>query len=91
MLFKFGKVTSLRCSLCKLHGETVTYIFNDCLIFKRIWNQVKSILSNNHTFLISMPQSAIEFWDFDMNEHFILNHLLLISKCTFTMQEQQVT
>ena len=32
MLFKFGKVTSARCSFCKLYNET---IMQDCLIVKR--------------------------------------------------------
>ena len=55
--------------------------FYDCLIIKRIWNQLKSILSNNINFPISTPQSAIfGFWDLDTNEHLILNHLLLIFK-----------
>ena len=42
---------------------------------------MESILSNNLNFPISTPQSAIfGFWDFDTNEHLILNHLLLILK-----------
>ena len=81
MLFKFGKVISPRCSFCKLHEETIIHLFYDCLIVKRIWNQLKSILSNNINFPISTPQSAIfGFWDLDTNEHLILNHLLLIFK-----------
>ena len=35
------------------------HIFHDCLILKKIWNQLKSIVSNNLTFSISTPQSAI--------------------------------
>ena len=43
--------------------------FYDCLIVKRIWNQLKTILSNTINFLISMPQSAIfGIWDLDTNE-----------------------
>ena len=81
MLFKFGKVISPRCSLCKLHEETIMHLFYDCLIVKRIWNQLKSVLSNNINFLISTPQSAIfGFWDLDTSEHLVLNHLLLIFK-----------
>ena len=81
MLFKFGKVISPRCSFCKLHEETIIHLFYDCSIVKRIWNQLKSILSNNINFPISTPQSAIfGFWDLDTNEHLILNHLLLIFK-----------
>ena len=57
------------------------HLFYDCLIFKELWNQLKSILSNNLNFPISTPQSAIfGFWDLDTNEHLILNHLLLILK-----------
>ena len=47
MLFKFGKVTSPPCSLCKLHNETIMHLFYDCLIVKELWNQLKSILSND--------------------------------------------
>ena len=81
MLFKFRKVISLRCGCCILHEETIMHIFYDCLIVKRIWDQLKPILSNNINFPISTPQSAIfGFWDLDTNEHLILNHLLLIFK-----------
>ena len=81
MLFKFGNVISPQCSFWKLHEETIMHLFDDCLIIKRIWNQLKSILSNNINFPISTPQSAIVgFWDLDTNEHLILNHLLLIFK-----------
>ena len=80
-LFKFGEVTSPWCSFCKLHDEKIMHLFYDCLIVKRLWKQLKSILSNNLIFLISTPQSTIfGFWDLDTNEHLILNHLLLIFK-----------
>ena len=66
--------------------------FYDCLIVKRIWNQLKSILSNNIKFPISTPQSAIfGFWDLDTNEHLILNHLLLIFKMYIYNARKQVT
>ena len=81
ILFKFGKEISPRCSFCKLHEVTIMHLFHDCVIVKRIWNQLKSILSNNINFSISTPQSAIfGFWDLDTNENLILNHLLLIFK-----------
>ena len=57
------------------------HLFYDRLIVKRIWNQLKTILSNNFIFPISTPQSAIfRFWDLDTNEYLILNHLVLIFK-----------
>ena len=60
MLFKFGKVAFPRGSFCwKLQVETIIHGFYDCLIFKRIWNELKYILSNNLIFQISTPQSAI--------------------------------
>ena len=81
MLLKFGKVTSPRCSFCKLHDETIMHVFYDYLIVKELWNQLKSILSNNLILPICTPQSAIfGFWDLDTNEHLISNHLLLICK-----------
>ena len=57
MLFKFGKVTSPWYFFCKLHDETIMHLFYDCLIVERIWNQLKSALSNNLNFLIGMPGS----------------------------------
>ena len=55
--------------------------FYECLIVKRIWNQLKSVLSNYINFPISPSQSPIfRFWDLDTNEHLILNHLLVIFK-----------
>ena len=81
MFFKFGKVISPQCSFRKLHEETVIHLFHDCVIVKRICNQLKSILWNNVNFPISTPQSDIfGFWDLHTNEHLILNHLLLIFK-----------
>ena len=81
MLLKFGKVISPRCSFSKLYEESIMHLFYDCLIVKRIWNQLKSTLSNNINFPISTPKSVIfGFWDLDTNEHLILNHLLLILK-----------
>ena len=54
------------------------HAFYDCLIVKRIWNQLKSIPPKNINFLISTPQSSISgFWELDTNEQFISNHLLL--------------
>ena len=50
MRFKFGKGISPECSFCKLHKETMIQLFYDCLIVKRIWNQLKSIMSNNINF-----------------------------------------
>ena len=81
MLFKFGKVTSPRFSLCKLYDETIMHLLYDCIIIKKLWNQLKSILSNNLIFPICTPQSVIfRFGDLDMNEHLTLNYLLLIFK-----------
>ena len=78
---KFGKVVSPRCSFCKTHEETIMHLFYDYLIAKALWNQLKSILSNNINFPVSTLQIAIfRFWDLDTNEHLILNHLLLIFK-----------
>ena len=73
MPFKFGKVISSRWN---------NYApFYDCLIVKRIWNQLKTMLSNNLNFPISTLESAIfGFWDLDTNEHLISNCLLLILK-----------
>ena len=81
MLFKFGRVTSPQCPFCKLHRETILHLFQDCLILKKLWNQLKSILSNNLNFSISTTKNAIfGFWDLDKNKHLILNHLLIILK-----------
>ena len=54
MLFKFEKVTSPRCSFCKLHDETIIAPFYGCLIVKAIWNPLKSVLSNNRGGQISL-------------------------------------
>ena len=54
---------------------------NECLIVTRLWNQLKSILSNNLIFPISTPHSPIfGFWDIDTNENLTLNHLPIIFK-----------
>ena len=45
ILFKFGKVIFPRCPFCKLHEKTIMHLFNESLIVKIIWNQLKSIMS----------------------------------------------
>ena len=81
MLSKFGKVISPRCLFCKLHDETIMHLFCYCLIVKTIWNQLKSILSNNLNFTISTPQSAIfGFSGMETYEYLVLKNLLLIFK-----------
>ena len=70
ILFKFGKGFSPQCSFCKLHEETLIHLCYDCLIVKRIWNQL-NILSNNINFPISTPQSAIfRYFNLDANPKF---------------------
>ena len=60
------------------------HIFYDCLFVKRLWNQLKSTLSNNTIFPISAIQSTIfRYWNLDTNEHLFMNHLLLIFKMCF--------
>ena len=54
MLFKFENVTSPGCSFCKLLDETIMHLY-ECLIGKKIWNQLRSILSSNLFFPISTP------------------------------------
>ena len=57
------------------------HLFYDCLIVKKLWNQLTFILSNNLIFAISTPQSSIfRFWNLDTNEYLILNDLLLAFK-----------
>ena len=82
MLFNFGKVTSTRCSFCKLHDETIMHLFYDCLIVKELWNQLKSILSNNLAFP-EMFTTECHLRILGLRYEWttsILNHLLLIFK-----------
>ena len=45
--------------------------FYDCLIAKKLWNQLKSVLSNNLNFLIRTTQSpTFEFSDLDAKEQY---------------------
>ena len=61
---------------CKLHDEIIMYLFYDCLTVKKLWNQLKSILSINLIFSISTSLSAIfGFWDLNTNWHLISNYL----------------
>ena len=83
VVFKFGKRILLRCSFCKLPDEAIIHLFYDCLIVKRIWNQVKSILSNNlnNLCILGLRHEWTHFQHFKP----------LFLKCTFRMQGQQVT
>ena len=84
MLFRFWKVTSPQCSFQNIKDETIMHLLYECLIVKRLWNQLKSILWNNLIFPINTPWNAIfGLWDLDTNEHLILNHLLSIFKMFF--------
>lgn len=81
MLFKFGKTKTPLCSFCKSEDETVLHLFNDCLITKNIWNQVRRFFSSKLDIPIITPQSAIfGFIESKNKNNQIINHLLLIYK-----------
>ena len=49
-------------------------LFYDCLIVKKLWKQLKSILSNNLILPTCTPQNVtFGFWHLDTYEYLILN------------------
>ena len=44
MLYKMNKVTSMRCSFCETHIESITHLFYHCIVVRPIWNVVSNVL-----------------------------------------------
>ena len=60
-----------------IHSETCTWHNNN---IQSIWNQLKSILSNNLSNQSTSQSAIFGFRDLDKNEYLILKHLLLLFK-----------
>ena len=60
MLFRFGKIHSPLCSLCKMIEETPLHLIYNCIKTKLLWDQLKYFISNETLSFPSLaPQSAI--------------------------------
>ena len=59
MLFRFGKIHSPLCSLCKMIEETPLHLFYNCIRTKLLWDQLKDFISNETLPFPLTPQSTI--------------------------------
>ena len=77
MLFRFEKIDSPLCSLCKMIDETPWSPFHNCTKTKLLRDPLKEFISNETCFLSLMPQSAI-LGHIDLSdEYLVINHLIL--------------
>ena len=58
MLFRFGKSPSPLCSFCKLHGETLIYLFSSCNQVISLWIEIKLFFSKCKQLTLLSPQIA---------------------------------
>ena len=82
MLFTFGKTKTSLCSLCHSRDETIKHIFLECMCVKQLWNHLRLFLTNDISFPILTPQTAIFGFanKIEDNVYKITNHILLILK-----------
>ena len=59
MIFTFGKIKTPLCSFCHSYDETIKHIFLECICVKQLWNHLRLFLTNDISFPILTPQTAI--------------------------------
>ena len=59
MLFTFGKIKTPLCSFCYSYDEAINHIFLECTCVKQLWNHLRLFLTNDISFPILTPQTAI--------------------------------
>ena len=77
MLFRFEKIDSPLCTLCKMIDETPCHLYHNCTKTKLLWDPLKEFISNEISFPSLMPQSAI-LGHIDLSDDYlVINHLTL--------------
>ena len=80
-LFLFRKKDNKFCLYCLSEEETITHIFAICQKTNNLWNELRFFFNDIMHIPALSPQSTIfGFFQVDMHEYVILNHVLLISK-----------
>ena len=81
MLFKFKKVESPLCSLCKAEDETYIPLFYRCRQSSILWRQLRQFFSAALDLPSISPQSVIfGFLDDTLEHKLLINNILLIFK-----------
>ena len=82
MFFTFGKIKTPLCSFCHSYDETIKHIFLECICVKQLWNHLRLFLTNDISFPILTPQTAIFGFinGIENSVYKITNHILLIFK-----------
>ena len=82
MLFTFGKIKTPLCSFCHSYDETIKHIFLECICVKQLWNHLRLFLTNDISFPILTPQTAIFGFinGIENSVYKITNYILLIFK-----------
>ena len=82
MLFTFGKIKIHLCSFCHSYDETIKHIFLECICVKQLWNHLRLFLTNDISFPILTPQTAIFGFinGIENSVYKITNYILLIFK-----------
>ena len=45
LLYKMGKIESMRCTLCRMHTETISHIFYECTLVTGLWLFIERLVS----------------------------------------------
>ena len=82
MLFTFGKIKTPLSSFCHSYDETIKHIFLECICVKQLWNHLRLFLTNDISFPILTPQTAIFGFinGIENSVYKITNYILLIFK-----------
>ena len=78
-LYKMGKVSSPLCSYCNVEKETISHLFLECKITKRVWSQLQNYFASNLDIPNLNLQSAVVGY-LDHPNKLFLNNLLLTFK-----------
>ena len=76
----FGKVDSPLCSFCKMHEETISHLFFECLQTKMLWEFLNNFFNNTIILPNLTLQTAILGFDGNVHDKVLVNHILLIFK-----------
>ena len=81
MVFRFGKIDSTLCSLCKMIDETLLHLFYNRTKTKRLWDQLKEFISNKTLSFPSLTPPTAILGHIDLSDNYLLiNHLILINR-----------
>ena len=87
VLFKMKLSDTHSCSYCKLHDETISHLFYECIYTKNMWTDVQTFFMNQIRLPDLTLQSALfGFIEANKEDYMLVNVILLTFKITLYQQ-----